>query len=208
MPIKKSSLEQKMSYRITKVFLLILPLLFLVFIVLKEKMENPFLDIFSILGENIVYVAVGSVAYYIILKIAWKIYFYIAFGGLEDDIKKKIEVVTQPVGSVAQSAPQPSSTQDNSLGILFIIIIIVFIISYFVYGASTQTSTSTRTSSGGGKNSAQVFCNPGDTYNYSSGKCCPNSVPHYYPGTHGISSPGCYASCPYLGDCSNRTTRY
>ncbi len=47
----------------------------------------------------------------------------------------------------------------------------------------------------------------GDTFNYLTRTWCPNSAPYYYPGTHGIKAAGCYASCPYLGDCGNRWTR-
>jgi len=61
-------------------------------------------------------------------------------------------------------------------------------------------------SSGGGSGTA--YCNPGNTYNYSSQKCCPNSAPYYYPGTHGITAAGCYASCPYVGDCGSSFTKY
>ncbi len=62
------------------------------------------------------------------------------------------------------------------------------------------------TSSGGTGGTA--YCTPGNTYNYSSQKCCPNSAPYYYPGTHGISAAGCYSSCPYVGDCGTRFTKY
>jgi hypothetical protein len=54
-------------------------------------------------------------------------------------------------------------------------------------------------STGGGGSTCN--CNPGNVYNYSSGRCCPNATPYYYPGTHGIYGVGCYASCPYVGDC-------
>lgn len=53
-----------------------------------------------------------------------------------------------------------------------------------------------------------AYCNAGNTYNHSSNKCCPNSAPYYYPGTHGIKPAGCYASCPYTGDCGTRWTKY
>ena len=46
----------------------------------------------------------------------------------------------------------------------------------------------------GGGGSSNAYCDPGYTYNYSSEKCCPNSAPYYYPGTHGGTA-GCYASC-------------
>lgn len=52
------------------------------------------------------------------------------------------------------------------------------------------------------------FCDAGWTYNYSSRMCCPNNAPHYYNGNHGITPAGCYAACPYIGDCSDATTSY
>jgi hypothetical protein len=60
-------------------------------------------------------------------------------------------------------------------------------------------------SSGGG---STAYCSSGNTYNYSSQKCCPNSAPYYYPGTHGIKAAGCYSSCPYVGDCGTQFTKY
>jgi hypothetical protein len=64
---------------------------------------------------------------------------------------------------------------------------------------------------GGGSGSGTgggAHCNSGYTYNYSSQKCCPNNTPYYYPGTHGITAAGCYASCPYVGDCGSSYTKY
>ncbi len=57
----------------------------------------------------------------------------------------------------------------------------------------------TQCCSGGGSNNC--LCGVGNTYNYLTGVCCPNGTPYFYPGTHGITGPGCYASCPYIGDC-------
>ena len=50
-------------------------------------------------------------------------------------------------------------------------------------------------------------CNPGNTYNFLTGVCCPNATPEYYPGTHGQYAVGCYASCPYVGDCGTTFQR-
>lgn len=63
-------------------------------------------------------------------------------------------------------------------------------------------------SGGGGGGGSTAYCNPGNTYNYSSQMCCPNNTPYYYPGTHGITGAGCYASCPYVNDCGNKFTKY
>ena len=48
-------------------------------------------------------------------------------------------------------------------------------------------------------------CNPG--YCLSDGKCCPSATPWYDPGGHGYGA-GCYASCPYVGDCGNSKVCY
>ena len=61
---------------------------------------------------------------------------------------------------------------------------------------------------GGGGGGGSAYCNAGNTYNYSSQKCCPNSAPYYYPGTHGIKGAGCYSSCPYVGDCGSSFSKY
>ena len=63
-------------------------------------------------------------------------------------------------------------------------------------------------SSGGGDGSSSASCSRGNTYNFSSGTCCPNSAPYYYPGTHGIKSPGCYSSCPYINDCGTKFEKF
>jgi hypothetical protein len=55
---------------------------------------------------------------------------------------------------------------------------------------------------GGGGGGGSCPCNTGYVYNIGSGQCCPGGAPYYYNGTHGGSS-GCYASCPYVGDCGS-----
>lgn len=59
---------------------------------------------------------------------------------------------------------------------------------------------------GGGGGGGSCPCNSGYVYNSLTAKCCPSSAPYYYPGTHGGSAPGCYASCPYIGDCGSSFT--
>jgi len=55
--------------------------------------------------------------------------------------------------------------------------------------------------SGGGTN-ACTACGTGNCL--TNGVCCPKARPWYTPGGHGYAA-GCYASCPYVGDCSNTT---
>ena len=57
----------------------------------------------------------------------------------------------------------------------------------------------------GGGSSGGASCNPG--YCYSNGQCCPSSTPWYDAGGHGYSA-GCYASCPYVGDCGSSKICY
>ena len=58
----------------------------------------------------------------------------------------------------------------------------------------------------GGGNGGSCQCQPGNTWNYLTGICCPNTAPYYDPGNHGYKA-GCYAQCPYIGDCGSAWTR-
>src|SRR4030066_1646199 len=91
MPIKKSFLEKKLLYRATKVFFLILPII-VIFLLLNGKInicDTSQKSTLDILQKNIVYIAIGLVSYFLILIAVWRLFLYIAFGGLEDDTKKK-----------------------------------------------------------------------------------------------------------------------
>jgi hypothetical protein len=77
-------------------------------------------------------------------------------------------------------------------------------------GCSTPTGgvycCSSGSSGGGGGGGGSCPCNSGFVYNSGSGKCCASGTPYYYPGTHGITGAGCYATCPYVGDCGSSFT--
>ena len=63
-------------------------------------------------------------------------------------------------------------------------------------------------STGGGGNSGNgcPCTDPSKpAYNAQFGICCARNTPWYDPGGHGYGA-GCYASCPYVGDCSNTYT--
>ncbi len=218
MSIKKSSLEQKWYYRIAKVFFLTLPFLVILamflmgYIDISAVSQNNISDLLQKNIASLIYLAIGLTAYYLILKFIWGAFLYIVFGGFEDDTKKKGSETAQFVNSSIQTKqvshqlpPQPAPIQNNGNGffILFLIFLALFI--YFLAQSSTLTSTSPSTSQ---RTSPHAYCNPGNTYNYSSRTCCPNSTPEYYDGTYGISGPGCYATCPYIGACGTRFTRY
>ncbi|MDP2860148.1 MAG: hypothetical protein Q8N98_00340, partial [bacterium] len=116
-------LEQKLYYRIAKIFFLILPLLVVAIMFLRA-------------GGNIinyiVYIAIALVLYYLILKIIWRIFLYIAFGGLENDTRKtNANAIQQSV------SPIPQSTPAKAIGP---IIVIIFCIAIFAI-AFSQTNT-------------------------------------------------------------------
>jgi hypothetical protein len=50
---------------------------------------------------------------------------------------------------------------------------------------------------GGGSSCATGYC-------LNNGQCCPRAYPDYTYGGHGYAA-GCYASCPYVGDCGSTT---
>ena len=56
----------------------------------------------------------------------------------------------------------------------------------------------------GGGGGSQM-CNTG--YCYSNGFCCPRATPWYDNGAHGYAA-GCYATCPYVGDCGSTKICY
>jgi len=137
-PIKKSYLEQKWYYRVAKVFFLLLPFLVVAIIFFKGHINIDISqkNISDILQKNsvyIVYVVIGLVLYFLILKGFWRGFLYIVFGGLEDDTKKKISGVAQSVGPDVQPAP----AKPNKMVLLPIIIIIgvfaIFVLSEMEY---------------------------------------------------------------------------
>lgn len=64
---------------------------------------------------------------------------------------------------------------------------------------SACTGLDTSDDTGGTSGSS---CNTG--YCLNNGQCCPGSAPNYTYGGHGYAA-GCYASCPYVGDCGAST---
>jgi len=124
MPIKKSELEQKWYYRVARVFFLILPPLAAVVVFLTGKIDisaisqKTILDILQKNTVSIAYIAGGLVLYFLTLTAIWRIFLYIAFGGLEDDTVKKANEVAQPVNQAAQTVAP------------LVILLIVFVIAF------------------------------------------------------------------------------
>lgn len=127
MSIKKSYLESKFSYRISKVFFRILPFLVGAYFIFKKD-----LNIIDTIQENnfiIVLIIGGLFVYYIVLNIIWRSFLYLAFGGLEDDITKKVNVTVVPAAPVDQLA-QKQNQAGSIIGFIFLMILIFIIANY------------------------------------------------------------------------------
>lgn len=185
MPIKKSHLEQKWHYRVAKVLVLLFPIWVVGSALVAKKIPTDHLS-------NTTYIwAGGFVAYYLCVKVMWRIFLYIAFGGLEDDTIKKeepkpVQVVVQP----AKTSPQPATGSGSGCGALLVIMIIIFgIIMAF---AISQSSTGSSSSGGGGSGSG---CTPTGCGNLWS---C--SGTYYSGGVQYRASGQCYPSGGRPGD--------
>jgi len=110
MSIKSSELEKRWYYRFSKVLFLIVPLLVGVFLYFKTKL-------------NLFYIGGGLVAYYFLLITIWRLFLYIAFGGLEDDISNK--------ESLTPASKEPTS--ENIAGPLILLIIFIIAMLYFAF---------------------------------------------------------------------------
>ncbi len=193
MPIKELFLEQKWYYRVAKVFFSILPLLVAVVLFLKGYInirgisEKNILDILQKNSVYIVYAVIGLVLYFLILKVIWRGFLYIAFGGLEDDTEKKVIVVAQSVNP----AVQPASVQDNGLGLLFLIIIII-IATYFMSPSDTPQKSQYIIGNTGNKTSKCVPTGCGSLWRCSGS--------YYISGVQIRVSGACFPSGSRPGD--------
>jgi hypothetical protein len=223
MPIKKSFLEQKWYFRVTKVFFLMLP--FLAAIFLFWRMGGGW--VLYLLKTYPVYIAAGLVLYFVLLSIIWRIFIYIAFGGLENDAKP-----VDPAVPAATLPPKQSAWQ--AIPILIIICVVAItayklgyislpgmnIIDKHIYGTGCQTggkkglygtdgncytcsgstATASRTSNNCSAGTAGVYCCAGagdeGCIATNCGKMwyCSGS---YYIGGQRIDVPGlCYPTNP------------
>lgn len=181
MPIKKSSLEEKLLYRVAKIFFLILPLLIAAVLFLRGYISIPknilnisqkeIIDILQKNSTSIVYAVLGLVAYYLILKLVWRGVLYIAFGGLENDVNQPVPV--RPA----------SNTQWVPIVVILCILIAVFILFQGGYiklpktttssGGSTHTYGTTCTNSAGKKG---LYGTNGNCMTCSSGTAVTNPI--------------------------------
>lgn len=137
MSIKKSSLEKKLIYRVTKVFFLILPIL-AILLLLNGKVNVCDISQKSTLDtiqKNIVYIAFGLTSYYLIIVALWRLFLYITFGGLEDDTKKE--------GHGQSTGAKPALLKIMQIIPILIIlaVFIIFILSEMGYITLPKIST-------------------------------------------------------------------
>lgn len=78
-------------------------------------------------------------------------------------------------------------------------LLISSVLGLFVASCVIPTETGSGGGSGGGTTNK---CSTG--YCYNNGQCCPRAYPDYTYGGHGYAA-GCYARCPYVGDCGSST---
>ncbi len=76
--------------------------------------------------------------------------------------------------------------------------------SFFLVGCLSNGGSSSSDSSSS-NSSSSARCSTG--YCLNNGQCCPRASPNYTYGGHGYQA-GCYASCPYVGDCGSSTVCY
>lgn len=149
MPIKKSFLEQKWYYRVAKVLFVWVPLLLvvaaIVLLIFVYMGGLPSESIsYAVQGDAsyIIWAAIGLALYFIILKIIWRGFLYIAFGGFEDDTKKKVIGVTrgtvQPVSPATRPAMAPSDKNEVFNLVCVLIVIACIYYAYFIYKPSPQ----------------------------------------------------------------------
>jgi hypothetical protein len=103
MAIKQSTLDKKWYYRIAKVvFVWIPPILVALafFLVLYAGYSSSLPTDFVVMGG-------GLIVYYLLLTGVWRGFLYIAFGGLENDTKKKMAVAAPRSVSPATPSQTP-----------------------------------------------------------------------------------------------------
>lgn len=130
MAIKQSTLEKKWYYRVAKVLFLAFPSVVAILIVIygiQQKNTNL-----------IIYAVIGMAAYLLILKIIWRIFLYIVFGGLDNDVKRgDVKTVQQPDSQVVQPAAVSGlsaiSKEDKKQIGFYIALLIILGIIYYAY---------------------------------------------------------------------------
>jgi len=193
--IKKSHLEQKWYYRIAKVLVLTLPLAVIAIAYFTGDITV------GDLSEKAVALAIGLPAYYLVVAAGWKIFLYIAFGGLEDDTKKGI-IEPKTAQTIIQPAPAASRIRRGTTGewiFALVLIAAVVLISIFVI-AIEETSTGSPSSGGGGGGGST--CTPTGCGNLWR---CTGSGSDY--GGYPVAVDACFNSSPPPYDIWSGTCR-
>jgi hypothetical protein len=159
------------------------------------------------LQNDIVYVAGGLILYFIVISAIWRIFLYIAFGGLENDTRKIGGNTVQPI------SPAPQSTPAKAIGP---IIVIIFCVAIFAI-AFSQTDTNpfkahtygaTCTTSAGktglyGTNGACHTCSGSGIAVTNPTSNCSNGIAGVYCCSGGNNNDGCIATgCASMWYCS------
>lgn len=160
MPIKKSTFENKWYYRVGKVLVLAAPLIAAIVAIWTGAIDvSGIKDHYSEIGANaffesnkllIAYIVGGIAGYYIAVSVIWKVFLYIAFGGMVDDTKKKPAVIKSakafspgvPPNNADLIAYFKETTQKRGEAWLWIILIILFIwIAIYSSGSPSPSPT-------------------------------------------------------------------
>jgi len=130
MAIKQSTLEKKWYYRTAKVLFLLFPFVAAALVIIHNIQQKNI--------NSIIYIVMGMVVYLLILKIIWRTFLYVVFGGLENDVKRKgVGEAQQPTSQVVQpSAASGSgalSGEDKKQVGFYIGLLIIIGIIYYMY---------------------------------------------------------------------------
>jgi len=125
MPIKKSSLEKKWYYRLAKTFFIILGVIIALLLLLQKRIYICSLP--QKLDVNfLIFILVGLILYFLFIILIWRIFLYVAFGGLEDDMKKDEQ--KKPVISDEKLLSDNQKLKQMAAIPLIILIIVMIII--------------------------------------------------------------------------------
>ncbi|MBM3255875.1 MAG: hypothetical protein FJZ04_00165 [Candidatus Moranbacteria bacterium] len=183
MAIKKSSLEKKWYYRLAKIIVYLLPFGAISYFYFSQKLKP--LEFFTN-QQNLLSIGVGLVVYCVVVAVVWRIFLYLFFGGLEDDIQPKSDSAPMAF-SPSPSATQTTEAQNGALAAIILLGVIVFIIATvfssgdnswkkIINGVNTNTNTVKTTKTTKNKNNNKqksADSKSKNTDSSSSNQCVP-----------------------------------
>jgi uncharacterized membrane protein len=160
MPIKKSSFEKKWYYRVAKVFVLAAPLIAAIIAIFTGFIDVAGIkDDFAAIGATaffesnkwlIGFIVVSVAGYYIVVNVIWKVFLYIAFGGMVDDtmmkpvaVKGARPAVVAAAGNNADVIKYMKETAAKRADAWIWIILIILFIWIAIYNGSLWYSSCT-----------------------------------------------------------------